>query len=177
VLQNDQSCGPFSFSVCASLMRGCRHLSRLSFDCRDWSACVASESWGELPVPPADVIARGTVGVFEFVRASLHKSVICLGGSFFAVDCELIDLKSRNLGLKLLLPLLESFKQGTFRNLLTLNLVILFAFDVTAAHSHSCAAERKWYWRSRRRVDRRGVECQHPPAEAVSCKTNLHFMF
>jgi hypothetical protein len=128
-------------------MRGCRHLSHLSFDCRDWSACVASESWGELPVPPPDVIARGTHGVFEFVRDMLHRGAICFGGSVFAVDCERIDLKSRNLGFELLLPLLESFKEGKLRNLHSLNLVILFAFDGTAAHSHSCAAEWKWYRR------------------------------
>ena len=147
MLQNDQSCGPFSFSVCASLMRGCRNLSRLSFDCRDWSACVASESWGELPVPPPDVIARGTHGVFEFVRAMLSGGAVVIRGSVFAADCGQIVLEGRNLNEDELLPLLESFKQGTFRNLLTLNLVILFAFDVTAAHSHSCAAEWKWYRR------------------------------
>ena len=150
MLQNDQSCGPFSFSVCASLMRGCRNLRRLSFDCRDWSACVARESWGgwgELPVPPADVIARGTDGVFEFVRAMFSGGAIVIRGSVFAANCARIDLEGRNLNEDELLPLLESFKQGTFRNLITLNLVILFAFDVTTAHSHSCAAEWKWYRR------------------------------
>ena len=146
MLQNDQSCGPFSFSVCSSLMRGCRHLSHLSFDCRDWSACVASESWGELPVPPADVIARGTDGVFEFVRAMLRGGAIVLRGSVFAADCERIDLEGRNLNEDELLPLLSSLKTK-LKKLHTLNLVILFAFDVTAARSHSCAAEWKWYWR------------------------------
>ena len=129
-------------------MRGCRNLSRLSFDCRDWSACVASESWGELPVPPPDVIARGTHGVFEFVRAMLNGGAVVLRGSVFAADCECIDLEGRNLNEDELLPLLQSFnKQGKMRKLLTLNLVILFAFDGTAAHSHSCAAEWKWYRR------------------------------
>ena len=147
MLQNDQSCGPFSFSVCASLMRGCRNLSRLSFDCRDWSACVASESWGELPVPPADVIARGTHGVFEFVMAMFSGGAVVIRGSVFAANCGRIDLEGRNLNEDELLPLLESFKQGKLTNLHTLNLVILFAIDGTAAHSHSCAAEWKWYRR------------------------------
>ena len=146
MLQNDQSCGPFSFSVCASLMRGCRDLSHLSFDCRDWSACVASESWGELPVPPADVIARGTDGVFESVRVVFGGAIV-IRGSVFAADRNRIDLEGRNLNEDELLPLLESFKQGKLRNLHTLNLVSLFAFDVATAHSHSCAAEWKWYRR------------------------------
>jgi hypothetical protein len=64
-----------------------------------------------------------------------------------SLEVERIDFKSRNLGFELLLPLLESFKEGALRKLHTLNLVILFAFYVTAAHSHSCAAEWKWYRR------------------------------
>ena len=54
-------------------MRSCRNLNDLSFECCDWSACVASESWGELPVPPSGVIAHGTQGVFGFVKAILLK--------------------------------------------------------------------------------------------------------
>jgi hypothetical protein len=79
----------------------------------------------------------------------LHRGVICLGGRVvFAPDCERIDLEGRNLNEDELLPLLESFKEKwKLWKLHTLNLVILFAFDVTAAHSHSCAAEWKWYRR------------------------------
>ena len=65
-------------------MRGCRNLTFLSFRCIDWSACVASESWGELPVPPAEVIARGTQGVFEFVKAVLKR------GSFVSRSCRVM---------------------------------------------------------------------------------------
>jgi hypothetical protein len=54
-------------------MRSCRNLNNVSFECCDWSACVASESWGELPVPPSGVIAHGTQGVFGFVKAMLLK--------------------------------------------------------------------------------------------------------
>jgi hypothetical protein len=56
-------------------MHGCRSLIILDFKCCDWSACVASDSWGELPVPPAEVIARGTESVFEFVKAALQGDV------------------------------------------------------------------------------------------------------
>jgi hypothetical protein len=65
-------------------MRGCRNLNFLFFECCDWSACVGSESWGELPVPPAEVIARGTKGVFEFVRAAL------LGGLVASRSCRVM---------------------------------------------------------------------------------------
>ena len=74
--QDKQSSGPFNFSSSSSLMRGCRNLNNLSFECCDWSACVASESWGELPVPPAEVIARGTQGVFQFVKAALQGGLV-----------------------------------------------------------------------------------------------------
>ena len=74
--QDKQSSGPFNFSSSSSLMRGCRNLNLLSFECCDWSACVASESWGELPVPPAEVIARGTQGVFQFVKAALQGGLV-----------------------------------------------------------------------------------------------------
>ena len=93
------------------------------------------------------MIARGTDGVFEFVRAMLGGGAVFIRGSVFAANCGQIDLEGRNLSEDELLPLLESFKEGKLRNLLTLNLVILFAFDGTAAHSHSCAAEWKWYRR------------------------------
>jgi len=105
-------------------MRGCRNLTTLSFACCDWSACVASESWGELPVPPAEVIARGTQGVFEFVRAAL------LGGfpirdEVFPMECENINLSHRNLNDGELLPLLQSFKDGKLTRLKRMKLVIL----------------------------------------------------
>ena len=74
--QDKQSSGPFNVPGTSSLMRGCRNLNSLSFECCDWSACVASESWGELPVPPAEVIARGTQGVFAFVKAALRGDLV-----------------------------------------------------------------------------------------------------
>jgi hypothetical protein len=74
--QNKQSSGPFNFPSSSSLMRGCRNLNSLFFECCDWSACVGSESWGELPVIPAEVIARGTQGVFAFVRAALRGGLV-----------------------------------------------------------------------------------------------------
>ncbi len=74
--QSNQSSGPFNFSGSSLLMRVCRNLTQLNFQCLDWSACVASESWGELPVPPAEVIARGTRAVFEFVKAALRGDLV-----------------------------------------------------------------------------------------------------
>ncbi len=74
--QDQQSSGPLNFPVSSSLMRGCRNLDSLSFECCDWSACVASESWGELPVPPAEVIARGTRAVFAFMKAALRGRLV-----------------------------------------------------------------------------------------------------
>ena len=82
--QDKQSSGPFNFPCSSSLMRGCRNLNSLSFECCDWSACVASESWGELPVPPAEVIARGTGSIFRFVKAVLQ------GGSFTSRSCRVM---------------------------------------------------------------------------------------
>jgi hypothetical protein len=119
LLQSKQSSGPFNFVACSSLMRGCRNLRELSFDCCDWSACVASESWGELPVPPAAVIARGTQGVFEYVKSS----VISVRGKKVLLDCHVIDLKSWDLKLDELTMLLASFSVGKFLWLLNLNLV------------------------------------------------------
>ena len=125
LLQSKQSSGPFNFVASSSLMRGCRNLRELSFDCCDWSACVASESWGELPVPPAAVIARGTEGVFEFVRAMLRGEVgVCVSGEFIATDVASIELRGRNLSFETVLPLLESFMEGKFLRLQRLHLVI-----------------------------------------------------
>ena len=84
LLQSNQKCGPFHSLVSSSLMRGCRNLVDLSFDCLDCSACVASDSWGELPVPPAEVIARGTGSIFRFVKAVLQ------GGSFTSRSCRVM---------------------------------------------------------------------------------------
>ena len=103
-------------------MRGCRNLRELSFDCCDWSACVASESWGELPVPPAAVIARGTEGVFEFVR-EISRGGVFVSGSFFATNFYSINLSGRRLDFDVLLPFLESFQQGKFFKLHYLKLV------------------------------------------------------
>ena len=106
-------------------MRGCRNLRELSFDCCDWSACVASESWGELPVPPAAVIARGTEGVFEFVQATLRGEVgVYVSDEIIATDVALIELRGRNLSFETLLPLLGSFVEGKFLRLQMLLLVI-----------------------------------------------------
>jgi hypothetical protein len=87
LLQNNQTCGPFDFSVSSSLMRGCRGLVDLNFDCCDWKECVANDSWTELPalpVPPSEVIARGTRSVFQFVKAVLQ------GGSFISRSCRVM---------------------------------------------------------------------------------------
>ena len=82
--QSNQKCGPFHSPASSSLMRGCRNLVQLYFDCLDCSACVASDSWGELPVPPAEVIARGTESMFRFVKAVLQ------GGSFTSRSCRVM---------------------------------------------------------------------------------------
>ncbi len=124
LLQSKQRSGPFSFVASSSLMRGCRNLRKLSFDCCDWSACVASESWGELPVPPADVIARGTIGVFKFVQSMSRGGTVCVSGIVFATDISDIEFRSRNLSFETLLPLLGSVRDGRFSLLRTLNLVI-----------------------------------------------------
>ena len=105
-------------------MRGCRNLRELSFDCCDWSACVASESWGELPVPPAAVIARGTEGVFEVVQAMSRGGAVCVSGTVFATDISDIDIRGRNFDIETSLPLLESVREGRFPRLRTINLVI-----------------------------------------------------
>ena len=108
-------------------MRSCRNLNKLSFECCDWSACVASESWGELPVPPADVIARGTQGVFDFVKAVLLGGFI-FRDEVFSMEREEIDLSRRNFNEVELLPLLEGFRDGKLFRLKKIKLVILIAF-------------------------------------------------
>jgi hypothetical protein len=82
--QYDQKCGMFFFPASSSLMRGCRNLRNLSFECSDWNACVASDSWAGLPVPPPEVIARGTRSVIPFVRAVLQ------GGAFACRSCRVM---------------------------------------------------------------------------------------
>ena len=104
-------------------MRGCRNLDFLSFECCDWSACVASESWGELPVPPAEVIAHGTQGLFELVKILLIGGIM-MGGVAYSIECERMELGRRNLHDDDLLPLLEGLRVGKFSRLMILNLVI-----------------------------------------------------
>ena len=84
VLQDDQKCGQFGFRGSSSLMRGCQKLSGLHFQCSDWKACVASDSWVGLPVPPPEVISRGTESVFFFVKAVLQ------GGAFASRSCRVM---------------------------------------------------------------------------------------
>ena len=75
-------------------------------------------------MPPAAVIARGTEGVFEFVRKVFRSgSDICVSGTVFAIDATSINLSGRRLDFDVLLPFLESFQQGKFLNLYHLQLV------------------------------------------------------
>ncbi len=104
-------------------MRNCRYLNSLRFDCCDWSACVASDSWGKLDVPPPEVVARGTQGVFEFSHATLCRE-IRVNEKVFPFDWKAIDLKSCCLGANQLEPLFWGFSSGKFLTLHTLNLVI-----------------------------------------------------
>jgi hypothetical protein len=83
-LQSLQSIGPFEAHACCSLLKACKNLSDLVFDCSDWKGCVASDSWGDLPVPPLEVISRGTSSVFQFVKAVLQ------GGSFRSRSCRVM---------------------------------------------------------------------------------------
>jgi hypothetical protein len=153
-------------------MRGCQNLAILNFQCCDWSACVASESWGELPVPPAEVIARGTQGVFLFVKVMLREESFHIRGEVFSTEHENIDLGRLNLSEDELLPLLKNFRHGKFLSLAGLNLVILVYVqcDENAAGCDSFAAEWKSNRRQRRGDDRRGAEGQQQPAGAQSCK-------
>jgi hypothetical protein len=132
--QNAQRTGPFGFAASSSLMRSCRYLETLEFDCCDWSACVASDSWAGLDVPPSDVIARGTEGVFEFVKDALQDAVY-FGGKRFEWDCESIELDCLKLSEDKLLPILKMIKDGKFSRLQGLKLVRIksFFFDVTAS--------------------------------------------
>jgi len=145
-------------------MRGCRNLNALSFVCCDWSACVLSESWGELSVPPAKVIARGTQGVFEFVRATFRVG-FRIRDQVFSMECEHYDLSHRNLTDGELLPLLQSFKDGKLTWSKRMILVNLFCvqYDQIAAGCDSSAAGWKSNRRQRRRDDRRGAEAQQQP--------------
>jgi hypothetical protein len=69
------------------------------------------------------VIARGTQGVFEFVKATIVcGGAVSLRGEVFAMNCYDIDLKSRNLNEAELLPLFESIREGKFSRLRILNL-------------------------------------------------------
>ncbi len=68
-------------------MHGCQKLVDLNFHCFDWKKCVEHACWVErppLPVPPAEVIARGTRSVFQFVKAVLQ------GGSFTSRSCRVM---------------------------------------------------------------------------------------
>ncbi len=65
-------------------MRGCNSLFQLDFDHSDWTATVSSDSWGDLPVPPPEVLARGTKSVFSFVRAVLR------GGKYISRCCRIM---------------------------------------------------------------------------------------
>ncbi len=69
---------------CCSLLKTCKNLSTFDFNCSDWKGCVASDSWGDLPVPPPEVISRGTDSVFQFVKAVLQ------GGSFTFRSCRVM---------------------------------------------------------------------------------------
>jgi hypothetical protein len=82
--QGNQQCGPFNFPGSSSLMRGCRNPNGLWFDCSDWRACVASDSWDGLPVPPPEVIARRTDSVVRFVKAVFQ------GGAFASRSCRVM---------------------------------------------------------------------------------------
>ena len=82
-----------------------------------------SESWGELPVPPAEVIARGTQGVFQFVKMVPIGGII-ISGVAYSIECERMELSRRNLHDDDLLPLLEGLRVGKFSRLMILNLVI-----------------------------------------------------
>ena len=95
-------------------------------------------------MPPAGVIARGTQGVFQFVTAMLRGGAVSLCGKVFETNSFLINLQSRNLSEDELLPLLETFREGKFSSLRTLNLVITHGFNVTVARSDSCSAGWKW---------------------------------
>ncbi len=153
-------------------MRGCQNLAILNFQCLNWSACVASESWGELPVPPAEAIARGTQGVFEFSKLMLREESFYIRGEVFTTEHENIDLSRRNLSEDELLPLLKNFRDGKLSRLAGLQLVIsvYVQCDENAAGRDSCGAGWKPNRRQGRGDDRQGAEGQQQPAAAPSCK-------
>ncbi len=100
-LQGNQQCGAFGFAGSSALMRGCRNPNGLWFDCCDWRACVASDSWDGLPVPPPEIVARRTDSVVRFVKAVFQ------GGAFASRSCrvmvvgpQMVRVSSRALSLE-----------------------------------------------------------------------------
>ena len=131
-LQNKQRSGPLLFAGSSSLIRSCRYLIGLTFNCSNWIDCVKSDSWGELPVPPPDVIAKGTQNIIEFVRTAFKSGAFVLCGTVTTYDdfhSDSIPLNGRNLGIDKLLPLLQFLQEGKFRKLLILNLVNTFRHE------------------------------------------------
>jgi hypothetical protein len=95
-------------------MRGCRNLCRLSFDCCHWGDCITSDSWKDtnLPVFPVEVIQRGTQGVFEAVKAVLHRELFVFSRKLIPIDSKRISLNGFKLSEDHLLLFLETFKEG-----------------------------------------------------------------
>jgi GTPase SAR1 family protein len=91
---NDQKGGEFSILVSSSLMRVCQNLQFFNFNCISWKACIASDDWvrANLPIPPSEVVARGTRSVFEFVKAFLQ------GGSFVSNSCRVMVVGPQMVG-------------------------------------------------------------------------------
>jgi hypothetical protein len=85
-LQSSQSCGPFNSLGSCSLLRGCKNLSALIFDCSDPRRCVASDSWGDLPVPPSELLLK-PAGLFAFMKAVLNGSSF---GPFTSRSCRVM---------------------------------------------------------------------------------------
>jgi len=83
-LQIGQKFGAFGFPASSSLVRSGQNLSVLRFNCSDWNACVASDSWVGLPVPSPHVMKRRTEFVIPFVRAVLQ------GGAFACRSCRVM---------------------------------------------------------------------------------------
>ncbi len=120
-------------------MRNCRYLRALHFDCCDWSACVESDSWVRLGLeyPPPEAIARGTLGVFEFVQSELKGGAVCVSGTSFAFSVTRIDVSGWR---HELLPLLDSFRQGKFWLMKELILVMTHRDGLSADLTHSLPA-------------------------------------
>jgi hypothetical protein len=111
-------------------MRSCQNLSALSFCCVNWGDCITSDSWKDLPVPPVEVIQRGTQGVFEFLddeRQSCAARCLRMHAEkqfvLSRIDRERIDGSGFKLSKNNLLLLLETFREGKFSMLQKLNLV------------------------------------------------------